>query len=147
MKLSHIEHLPSRAHYFDNAKELLYDETLQIRPNVNHILGETENVERLPEKLKSEENKILLKNAFAGAIKHAELLVATNYTLAVPQYREGKIQLLIPLSITQEEPELALTLEKNDEGTVYIARTCLTLEMAYNNARQLMKPVQAWITN
>ncbi|WP_185644610.1 DUF3825 domain-containing protein [Listeria booriae] len=54
-------------------------------------------------------------------------------------------QLLIPLSITQEEPELALTLEKNDEGTVYIARTCLTLEMAYNNARQLMKPVQAWI--
>lgn len=40
-------------------------------------------------------------------------------------------------------PELALTIQR-EEG-FYSARTCLTLEMAYNNARQICRPMASWL--
>ncbi len=68
---------------------------------------------------------------------------AANYTLAVPQFYGGRIQLLLPLCLTGDKPELALTIQR--EGGFYAARTCLTLEMAYNNARLICRPETSWI--
>ena len=68
---------------------------------------------------------------------------AANYTLAVPQFYGGRIQLLLPLCLTGDKPELALTIQREDG--FYAARTCLTIEMAYNNARLICRPETSWI--
>lgn len=41
------------------------------------------------------------------------------------------------------QPELALTICREDG--FYSARTCLTLDMAYNNARQICRPMASWL--
>lgn len=78
-----------------------------------------------------EDNSLLLRRA------------AANYTLAVPQFYGGRIQLLLPLCLTGDKPELALTIQREDG--FYAARTCLTLDMAYNNARLICRPETSWI--
>lgn len=80
---------------------------------------------------------------FEGAVVEAARRAAANYTLAVPQFYGGRIQLLLPLCLTGDKPELALTIQREDG--FYAARTCLTLEMAYNNARLICRPETSWI--
>ncbi len=41
-------------------------------------------------------------------------------------------------------PDLALVAHKID-NTTYTARTCLSLKMAYNNARLIVKPQSSWL--
>lgn len=69
-----------------------------------------------------------------------------NYKIAVPQYYDGKIQLLLPLCLTSgsPNPDLALVVHRLNDKT-YTARTCLTLKMAYNNARLIVKPQSNWL--
>ena len=56
----------------------------------------------------------------------------------------GKIQLLIPICLTSENaPDLALVVSKNNN--TYLGHTCLTLEMAYNNARPIARPDSIWL--
>ena len=87
--------------------------------------------------------KYLLRRAFEGAVAEAARRAAANYTLAVPQFYGGRIQLLLPLCLTSDKPELALTIQREDG--FYAARTCLTIEMAYNNARLICRPETSWI--
>ena len=69
--------------------------------------------------------------------------------LAVPQFftdknsDTGRVQLLIPLCLEGDNPDLALTVERGENA--YSARTCLTLKMAYNNARLINKPEAQWL--
>ena len=88
-------------------------------------------------------NSLLLRRAFEGAVVEAARRAAANYTLAVPQFYGGRIQLLLPLCLTGDKPELALTIQREDG--FYAARTCLTLDMAYNNARLICRPETSWI--
>lgn len=62
--------------------------------------------------------------------------------MAGAQFYGGRIQLLLPLSLTVDKPELALTIQR--ENGFYAARTCLTLDMAYNNARLICHPETSW---
>ena len=67
-----------------------------------------------------------------------------NYKTAIPQYYNGNIQLLLPLSLTDPaKADLALAVERFND--FYRAATCLTLDMAYNNARQLARPDRDWL--
>ena len=60
---------------------------------------------------------------------------------------------IVPLGFTKhqnrfswsysDKPELALTIQREDG--FYAARTCLTLDMAYNNARLICRPETSWI--
>lgn len=63
--------------------------------------------------------------------------------MAGAQFYDGRIQLLLPLCLTGDKPELALTIQREDG--FYAARTCLTLNMAYNNARLICRPETSWI--
>lgn len=139
--LAGIDVLPERVHYAENPADLVYDFHLAVRPNIDHILGDENNLLRVPEALRGSSNARLLRRVFEGAIAEAERKAAANYTIAVPQYYNGRIQLLLPLCLTGDMPELALTIQR-EEG-FYSARTCLTLEMAYNNARQICRPMDA----
>lgn len=129
--------------FAEDPSELVFDYRLPIRSNIDHILGDEENLTRIPVSLMGEGNSLLLRRAFEGAVVEAARHAAANYTLAVPQFYGGRIQLLLPLCLTGDKPELALTIQREDG--FYAARTCLTLDMAYNNARLICRPETSWI--
>lgn len=138
-----FEYLPCRVRFAEDPSELVFDYRLPIRSNIDHILGDEENLTRIPASLMGEGNSLLLRRAFEGAVVEAARRAAANYTLAVPQFYGGRIQLLLPLCLTGDKPELALSIQREDG--FYAARTCLTLDMAYNNARLICRPETSWI--
>lgn len=139
---------PHRAQFFQDARDLIYDYRLTIYPNLEHIFGDERNRQRLPEELKGFEPDALV-DQFVGKIEKTKKRLAANYKLAVPHYypAEKCMQLLIPITLTpnSSEIELALALERQQGLNRYIGRTCLTLEMAYNNARLIVKPEVDWL--
>ena len=141
--LSRFSCLPERAQYFSDPRELIFDYRMQIRPNKDHILGDAENIKRLPTHFQDPAQSSMLYRLFDGTVQQAEKQISANYKLAVPQYYNGNIQLLIPLSLDSDKPQLALAIQR--DGQVYTARTCLTLEMAYNNARLIVRPEVNWL--
>lgn len=134
---------PQRANYFLNPAELVFDTNCEIIPQYPHIFNDPENFLRIPESIRESSNKIML---FDGAIKRAKQMINANYKTAVPQYYKGKIQLLIPICLINENiPDLALVVSKNESGNQYLGHTCLTLDMAYNNARLIARPDSNWL--
>lgn len=105
-----FEYLPCRVRFAEDPSELVFDYRLPIRSNIDHILGDEENLTRIPASLMGEDNLLLLRRAFEGAVVEAARRAAANYTLAVPQFYGGRIQLLLPLCLTGDKPELALTI-------------------------------------
>lgn len=102
-----FEYLPCRVRFAEDPSELVFDYRLPIRSNIDHILGDEENLTRIPASLMGEGNSLL------------------------------------PLCLTGDKPELALAIQREDG--FYAARTCLTLDMAYNNARLICRPETSWI--
>lgn len=132
---------PQRADYFSDPSLLLFDWHYPVRVQYGHILDDERNKNRLPKVIR--DSKIPLK-IFTGVIDTSIKKVIANYKLAVPQYYGGQIQLLIPLYFEDDsKPELALTVTKKDG--YYQGHTCLTLDMAYNNARLIAKPESNWL--
>ncbi len=137
-----INDKPSRANYFEDPSLLLFDWHYQININYKHILKDIKNINRIPEKLKDSKN---ILNNLNGSIESMKKKVSANYKLAIPQYYEGIIQLLLPLCLEDDEtPSLALAVTK--VGNYYQGHTCLTLDMAYNNARLIAKPESNWLS-
>lgn len=66
-----------------------------------------------------------------------------NYRIAVPQYYKGKVTYLLPVTIDNQLMSVAV---ESINGR-YRVNTIFTLEMAYKNARLLMKPEVDWITS
>lgn len=137
-----ISERPPRANYFEDPSLLLFDWHYQININYKHILKDINNLDRIPAKLKDSKN---ILNNLNGSIESMKKKVSSNYKLAIPQYYEGKIQLLLPLCLEDDEtPSLALTVTRI--GNYYQGHTCLTLDMAYNNARLIAKPESNWLS-
>lgn len=138
---------PPLAWYFDDPSELVFDTKVPLSVNVEHV---PHDPERFPEALKhlSAEDLAGLVNAKAPeAIER----VRRNYKTAIPQfYRdgrsgEGKMQLLLPVSLLRRDNvELALAVDRLG-AEVYLGRTVLTLDWAYNNARLLTRPDMDWL--
>lgn len=137
-----IGEYPERADYFADPSLLVFDWRCRINVQYRHILEDEENRNRLPDNVLNNDRPLdILKGVIDTAIKK----IMSNYKLAVPQYFNGTIQLLIPLYFTNsEKPDLALVLTKMD-GSYYQGHTCLTMEMAYNNARLIAKPESNWL--
>lgn len=136
-----ISHRPPKANYFEDPSLLLFDWHYEININYKHILKDLNNLDRIPDKLKDLKN---ILNNLNGSIETMKKRVSANYKLAIPQYYENKIQLLLPLCLEDDEtPSLALTVTKI--GNFYQGHTCLTLDMAYNNARLIAKPEGNWL--
>ena len=136
-----FEKLPDCANYFDNVSDLIYDTKLELKANVNHIIED--NIGRFPKALQ-EMDKYQLGVLLEGTINDAKRRIRRNYKTAVPQYYKGKLQLLLPLCLTSKAvADLALVVEK--VNNIYRASTCLTLDMAINNARLIAKPDDEWL--
>jgi hypothetical protein len=133
--------LPEMAHYFDDPAYLVYDTRKELRTNIEHIVQYNRN--RFPAALQSM-NTFGLQNLVKGAIDSVHERVKRNYKTAIPQYYSSSIQLLLPLSLTHpSKADLALVVDRFSD--FYRASTCLTLDMAYNNARQLARPDRDWL--
>lgn len=136
-----ITNLPDRANYFQDPSLLVFDPTCKINVQFKHILEDEDNKKRIPESILCSKNAYSI---FKGAIDTMVKKVTANYKIAVPQYYDGKIQLLLPLCLADDEiPDLALVVTKRNN--VYQGHTCLTMEMAYNNARLIAKPESNWL--
>lgn len=134
-----------RANYFDNPSLLIYDIKLDIIPQWDHILYDDKNFLRIPEQLRVN-GKDFCRNLIDGAIHSVRKRIESNYKTVVPQFYNGKIQLLVPLYLTNSDtPDLALVLSLSDDKTVYYGHTCLTMDMAYNNARLIARPDSYWL--
>lgn len=145
--------LPERAVYFDDNTELTYDNRLSLRINIDHIIDDAANFSRFPIDLQ-QAPKHQIVNTFNGAIEHAKKRLKRNYKTAIPQFYRGKfnpngqLQLLLPLCFTDpSKADLALAVfkVKNNDNEFYSGRTCLTLDMAINNARLIAKPDDEWL--
>lgn len=134
---------PERANYFQQPELLVFDAKCNINVDYRHILEDSDNISRMPDSIRESP---MLQSTLIGAIEIMKKKVAANYKIAVPQYFDGKIQLLLPLFLlNQPEPDLALVVTKNSNGNYYQGHTCLTMQMAYNNARLITKPDSNWL--
>lgn len=141
-ELRKIAKLPERAQYFDDFKDLIYDTRFDLRINIDHILDDENNKARIPEKYRDLSNLPMLFTS--AALEYAKVRIKENYKAAVPQYFNGKIQFLIPISLG--DPSIVdLSLAVGRDGDIYTGHTCLTLDMAYNNARLIAKPESDWL--
>jgi cold shock CspA family protein len=138
---------PPLASYFDDPSDLVFDVRVPLSVNVEHV---PHDPDRFPDALKylSAEDLAGLVNAKAPeAIER----VRRNYKTAIPQfYRDGKtgqgkMQLLLPVSLLRRDSvELALAVDRLGPE-IYLGRTVLTLDWAYNNARLLTRPDTDWL--
>ena len=138
-----INCFPERAVYVENPAELVFDTRLEIVPQYEHIFGDEENDQRLPESVRNSEMKVQL---FDGALRQAKKMLEADYKTAIPQYYNHSIQLLVPICLqVPGKADLALACVKTADGSKYLGRTCLTLKMAYHNARLLARLDKSWL--
>lgn len=141
-KLRYIEPLPQKPVYHMAQSGINFNPEWPIRVNVNHILGDEENLERIPAKIRKVKNLPLL---FETAVELGRRKSVIEPGLVVPQGYQGRVQYLLPVYLTNmQKPDLAMTLTVMDG--YYLGNTCLTLEMAYLNARVVASQSGSYLT-
>jgi len=69
-----------------------------------------------------------------------------DYKLVIPHWYENGVQLLLPLNLVEPgKADLALVVEKDTKAQAYLARTVLSLDVAYMDARFIAKPDREWL--
>ena len=127
----------------DNLCRIMEEVRKQTYKNIEHII--VDNKTRFPAPYNTMDD-YQLKMVLEGCINITKSKLKRNYKIAVPQYffKGNTIQLLIPLCLSSPSiADLAIVVE--DYGTLYRASTCLTLDMAINNARLLARPDRDWL--
>lgn len=133
---------PRTPNYFGNPDMLIFNPGLEIIPDIDHIIRD--NRYRFPDELQKRSDRDI-KQRLSGAITDISMRVKINYKLAIPQFFNNSFQLLLPLYLIDDnKPDLALVVEKVNDH-VYSAKTCLTMGMAYNNARLIVCPLSDWL--
>lgn len=140
-KLTVFPELPDIANYINDTAYLFFDAKKDLKINMEHIINDTRD--RFPEPYKSQ-NDYTLQATIRGSIDNTKERVRRSYKTAIPCYYQGKIQLLLPLCLKDSKhADLALAVENYDN--FYRATTCLTLSMAYCDARLIAKPDREWL--
>lgn len=141
-KLQPYGKLPELPTYIEDPEDLVFNTRLDIDINFDHILAE--NINRLPPALR--ENKKLAQNSIEGAVKSLKSKVIRNYKIAIPHWYEEKIQLLLPLNLTDDYvADVALVVDMDKDRKLYKAKTILTMDLAYMNARLITRPDKEWL--
>lgn len=142
-KLEPFTPLPDIASYISDVNDLVFNTTYDIEPNLEHFL--THNEERLPEVLQG--NIRMAENVINGELQSLKGRIKRNYKIAIPHWYEGRIQLLLPLILTNDEgmADLALVVARDDQRKIYRGKTILTMDMAYVDARLITKPADDWL--
>lgn len=135
--------LPERADYFSDPGKLIFNWHYPVNVHYEHILDDLNTAQRLPERIRTSD---LALETLKGVIDSSIQKVTANYKLAIPHYYNNRIQLMIPLYFNKNNiPDVALALNEID-GKCYQARTCLSMKMAYIDARIISKPDVFWLS-
>ena len=142
-----FSNLPEIANYFTNPADFIYDRSLELIMDYDHIIDD--NYDRFVDI--GYTDKHVIKALLMSATVSIKEKIKRNYKLAIPQYftdkgtRESKIQLLLPLFLkgNNMHADLALVVDKTQHN--YIGKTILTLEWAYVNSRRIVKPDVDWL--
>jgi len=133
--------LPEFTDYFDNQSDMMYfDLNLEIYPNYDHIIND--HLDRLPADIRALDIDII-RTILSSAHTNMKKRILRNRQLVVPQYYNKKIMYLVPLKIGKTDVPAAI--EKHENS--YRMNTIFTKDMAYCNARLLMKPESNWLIN
>ena len=154
--------------YFDTGRDLVCDYEHIIRDNLKRlpmefIASTFDNDSHLKKMIHERypfkeikkyivENKAMvgrLESALEHAVETSKKYCRWNYRRAIPIYypRTNSINLLIPLNLCgdKDTADAALVIEKLKNGN-YQGQTILTLDMAYQNARQICRLNNEWLT-
>lgn len=138
--------LPRIASYAEDISDLYFDTSYDIDVNIQHIVDEPNNRERLPESIR--DNSKLAMSVIQNEVHALKDRCMRNYKLAVPCWypAHSKVQLLLPIHIDDRtRADLALVADKDKQNKLYRIRTALTVDMAYGNARLITKPDREWL--
>lgn len=93
---------------------------------------------------KKSENYVYLTIG-GGSLRRSDYIFRT--IIAIPHWYGNKIQLLLPLILTNEEgiADVALVVDRDDDRKIYRGVTILTMDKAYIDARLITKPDDAWL--
>lgn len=129
--------------YFEKVEDLLFHSEWDI---------ELDNYEKMEHVLKRKDDRMMADitvNELKTAIEFAKRLAQRNYKFIVPMYhpKENRVQLLMPLYKTEytEQPIGALILTPDNKIKFYVPETILTLHDAYQDARLVVRPDNAWL--
>jgi hypothetical protein len=139
-----FDELPKPAEYLSN-QDYYFDATKNVRINRKHIFSERDV--RMPpfiNDIKSIAGEEGVRSFIEGQLAITRKRIMRNQRLAVPMYyfREKRVTYLIPLRSQNNIIPLAVSKETNGE---YRVNTILSKEMAYSNARLIMKPETSWL--
>lgn len=145
-EMRRFKNFPDIADYFTRPADFIYDKTLSISIDYDHIIND--NYDRFVSV--GLIDKYMINGLLENAVKRIVEKVKRNYKLAIPQYytdkatKESKIQLLLPLFLQSKDvADLALVVDKGEYG--YVGKTILTLEWAYVNSRRIVRPDVDWL--
>ena len=136
--MNNFSESPKVAVYFSNPSDAYFNPNLDMLSNIDHIIND--NMVRFPTELQEKGAKYiiaLLKSSLDVTLKKCK----RNHRIAVPQYYKNEIMYLLPVEL--DGNKLALAVQYINGR--YRANTIFTLEMAYKNARLLMKPEADWL--
>lgn len=166
--------LPQLASYWDDPAELIFDPSLQVQLNLDHIIRD--NLNRFPVELGGNLDErgipsdlaatqgddaeaeptdggavapndvvpLATRNALEGAMEHSVRLARRSYRISVPQFHRDRIQLLLPIYL-RDSQRPDLALTLERHGTWYRAATVLYPDWAYRHARLLSRPNSEWL--
>lgn len=137
--LANFYETPPVVTYFSDPSKIYFDPSIELIKNLDHIL--MDNIDRFPNELQEKGVpyiNALLTHALDLTIKRCQ----RNYRIAVPQYYRDKITYLLPVNLDGHLMSLAV----EEVNKRYRVNTIFTLDMAYKNARLLMKPEADWLT-
>jgi hypothetical protein len=142
-KMQFYKPTPGLATYISDPTDLVFDTTLEIDTNIGHMVEK--NIDRFPDVLQN--NVKMAENIIIGSIQSLKSRVKRNYKIAIPHWYESKIQLLLPLVLTNEDniAELALVVDKDKNRNLYRGKTILSMDLAYIDARLITKPDDDWL--
>lgn len=139
---------PEPATFFEDVNEVIFQSSWEIDASFDHLYHIIQdNRSRFPkdyQKKNPEEVAGDLEKAINLAIK----LAKRNFKYIAPMYRPQKngIQLLMPIYLKgsyRQFPDFALVL--TPENGIYLPETILSIEGAYQNARLIAMPDEAWL--
>lgn len=135
---------PVVAEYYNakNYRDLFFDLEYETIVVSKHLVED--NVDRLPKALR--DNPYQAGLLISGAVDGLYAKLRRNYKLAVPHWHDGRIQLLLPLFLTNpSKADVALVAERVDDQHLYIVKTILTPDQAYRDARLICRPDSDWL--
>jgi cold shock CspA family protein len=89
-----------------------------------------------------------IESAIEEAVRICHRHLMWNYKIAVPMYysERDRVVLMLPLFLLGgEQPDLALVVERAEDGTGYYAPTVYPLDWAYKCARLVCRPAEDWL--